>query len=61
MRSKMEYALKNNDYKLKNKDSLEEQFINYLKSKYENQEIDVANIDIIHERKSFYESFKDQK
>ncbi len=53
LRNKMEYALKNNDYKVKSKDSLEVSFMEYLKVKYENQKIDVHDTDIIQERKQF--------
>lgn len=53
LRTKMENALKNNNFKSKNKDELEYSFMQYLKSKYENKEYDIKKINIITERKEY--------
>lgn len=58
LRTKMENALKNNNYKSKSKDNLECNFIKYLQSKYEDKEIDIKNVNIITERKEFEKSCK---
>lgn len=53
IRTKMENALKNNDYTCKCKNQLEESFMQYLKAKYENIDYDIQKINIIDERKQF--------
>jgi len=44
LRTKKENALKNNNFKCKNKDKLEYSFLHYLKMKYENKEYDIKKI-----------------
>jgi len=53
LRSKMENAIKNNDYKTKGTDKLEIEFIKYLENKYKDKEIDINSINIIDERNEF--------
>ena len=53
LRTKMESALKNNKYKTKNDDELEQAFMNYLKEKYQDKEVDLNKINIITERNEF--------
>lgn len=53
LRAIMERAIKNNDYNIRTHDELEQKFMEFIKSKYENKEIDVKNINIINERKEF--------
>ena len=53
LRSKMENCIKNNNYKLNSKYELENNFIKYLKSKYENKDIDLSSVNIINERRKF--------
>ena len=53
LRTKMETALKNQKFKSKEKNSLETKFLNYLKEKYENKQIDLSKINIIEEREDF--------
>ena len=53
LRTKMENAIKNNKFNTKSKDELEIKFMAYLKDKYQNQNIDVKEINIITERKEF--------
>lgn len=53
IRTKMENALKNNNYKTKCKDELEQNFMKYLQKKYENKEYDLQQINIIDERREF--------
>lgn len=53
LRTKMETALKNQKFKSKEKNSLETKFLNYLKDKYENKQIDLSKINIIEEREDF--------
>lgn len=53
LRTKMETALKNQKFKSKEKNSLETKFLNYLKEKYENKQIDLSKINIIGEREDF--------
>ena len=55
LRSKMESAIKNNDYKIKGNDELEIKFIKYLEKKYKDKNIDVDSINIIDERNEFEE------
>ncbi|MDE6292396.1 MAG: T4 RnlA family RNA ligase, partial [Bacilli bacterium] len=57
LRGKMEKSIKSNDFNIKSKDELEPVFIEFLKNKYENKEVDVKNINIINERKE-YEDIK---
>ena len=54
LRTKMETALKNQKFKSKEKNSLETKFLNYLKDKYENKQIDLSKINIIEEREDFF-------
>ncbi len=53
LRTKMENAIKNNDFNVKYKSELEESFMKYLRTKYENKDYDIAMINIIDERKEF--------
>lgn len=53
LRNRMENSLRNNSYSSKSKDPFDQQFISYLKEKYENKEIDIKKINIISERKEF--------
>ena len=53
LRSKMENAIKNNDYKTKGTDKLEVEFIKYLENKYKDKEININSINIIDERNEF--------
>ncbi len=57
LRTKMETALKNNNFKSKNKDDLEYSFMEYLKLKYENKEYDIKKISIIEERNQFEKNY----
>ena len=50
----METALKNQKFKSKEKNALETKFLNYLKDKYENKQIDLSKINIIEEREDFF-------
>ena len=54
LRTKMETALKNQKFKSKEKNALETKFLNYLKDKYENKQIDLSKINIIEEREDFF-------
>jgi len=58
LRTKMETALKNNNFKSKNKDDLEYSFMEYLKLKYENKEYNIKKISIIKERNEFEKNYK---
>jgi len=63
LRSKMENALKNNSYKFKSKDRLENSFMKYLQEKYENKTVDIKTINIINEKNEFekiYVSIEDK-
>ena len=51
LRSRMENAIKNNDFKAK--DNSEVEFMNFLKSKYKDKNIDIGTLSIIDERKFF--------
>jgi len=53
LRSKMENAIKNNDYKTKGNDELESKFLKYLENKYKDKNIDINLINIIDERNEF--------
>ncbi len=53
LRSKMETALKNNKFESKSKYEIENSFMQYLKSKYENKIINIKDINIILERNEF--------
>ena len=53
LRSKMESAIKNNDYKTKSNDELENRFMKYLEDKYKDKEMDINSINIIDERNEF--------
>ena len=53
LRSKMENAIKNNDYRVKGNDELEIKFIKYLETKYKDKEINIDSINIIDERNEF--------
>lgn len=57
LRTKMESALKNNNFKSKNKDDLEYSFMQYLKLKYENKEYDIKKVNIIKERNEFEKNY----
>ena len=49
----MESAMKTNKYKTKSDDKLEQEFINYLKEKYQDKEVDLNKISIITDRDEF--------
>ena len=53
LRAKMENAINNNKFNTKSKDELEIKFMTYLKDKYQNQNVDVKEVNIITERKEF--------
>ncbi len=53
LRTKMESAMKTNKYKTKSYDKLEQKFINYLKEKYQDKEVDLNKIGINTERDEF--------
>ena len=53
LRTKMENAINNNKFNTKSKDELEIKFMAYLKDKYQDQNVDVKEINIITERKEF--------
>ena len=53
LRTKMEDAIKNNNYKSKSKDELECNFLKYLQTKYEDKDINIKSINLIDERKEF--------
>lgn len=57
IRTKMETALKNQNYDVKCKSKLEESFMQYLKAKYGNQDFDVKQIHIIDERNEFEKNY----
>ena len=53
LRSRMEYAIKNNDFKAKDNRDIE--FINFLEKKYKDKNIDVNLVNIVNERRDFEE------
>lgn len=53
LRTKMENAMKTNKYKTKSDDKLEQSFMNYLKEKYQDKEVNLNKINIIIERNEF--------
>lgn len=53
LRSKMENAIKNNDYKTKENNELEKEFIKYLENKFKDKTIAIEKINIIDERNEF--------
>ncbi len=53
LRSRMETAIKNNDYRTKSNDKLEIDFMKYLENKYKDKKIDINSINIIDERNGF--------
>lgn len=53
LRTKMENAMKTNKYKTKGDDKLEQSFMNYLKEKYQDKEVNLNKINIIIERNEF--------
>lgn len=53
LRSKMEYVLKNNNFKSKDNNELETKFINHLEFKYKDKNINLDSINIIDERNDF--------
>ena len=55
LRSRMEDALKNNNYNIKSKDIVEQKFLKFLEDKYKDKDIDLEKINIIDERKEFEE------
>lgn len=58
LRTKMENTLKNHKYNSKCKNVLEESFMQYLKTKYENTDFDIEKINIIDERNEFEKNRK---
>jgi len=61
MRTKMETALKDHNYNSKCKDKLENNFMNYIKNKYQNTDYDIKKINIIEERNQFERDTGDKK
>ena len=53
LRTKMENAVAKNTFKTNSKNLLENEFMSYLKEKYENKKIDVSSLNIIKEREEF--------
>ena len=53
LRNKMEYAIKNNDYRFNSKDKLEEEFLKYIENKYKDKDVNIFKINIINEREEF--------
>ena len=53
LRSRMESALKNNDFKPKTDDITEIEFLKYLENKYKDKNIDFKSLNIINERDEF--------
>ncbi len=53
LRGMMEKSIKNNNYKVKNTGDIEQKFLEFIREKYENKEVDIKDIDIISERKEF--------
>ena len=53
LRTKMESSIKNNKYKTKCNDELEIKFLEYLKNKYQDKNVDLTKINIISERNEF--------
>ncbi|MDE5630485.1 MAG: hypothetical protein K2I70_02690, partial [Bacilli bacterium] len=53
LRGIMEKSIKNNNYNIKSRNELDQKFIEFIKSKYANKEIDVKTIKIISEREEF--------
>ncbi len=53
LRTKMEKAIQNKNFNCKSKDALENHFLEFLKAKYENKEVDSKSLNIIKEREEF--------
>lgn len=53
LRSKMEAALKSNDYQAKTKNTLEANFLKYLEKKYKGKKVEKKEVSIIKEREEF--------
>ena len=53
LRTKMENAVAKNTFKTNSKNLLENEFMSYLKEKYENKKIDSSSLNIIKEREEF--------
>ena len=53
LRTKMESAIKNNKFNTKSKDELEIKFMEYLKDKYQDKNVDIKGINVIKERSEF--------
>lgn len=53
LRNKMENAIKNNKFNTKSKNEMEIKFMNYLKDKYKDKNIDIKDTNIIVEREEF--------
>ena len=49
----MEKAIQNKNFNCKSKDALENHFLEFLKAKYENKEVDSKSLNIIKEREEF--------
>ena len=58
IRTKMENCIKNNKFNIKSNDNLEIDFINYIKDKYSDKVININDINIIDERKSYLNNEK---
>ena len=53
LRSRMESALKNNDFKPKTDDIMEIEFLKFLENKYKDKNTDFKSLNIINERDEF--------
>lgn len=58
LRTKMEKAVLNQEFHCKNKQDLENKFMEFLKNKYENKEVDKNELNIIKEREEFFNQTK---
>ena len=60
LRNKMEKALINKNFDTKCEDSLERDFMGFLKDKYSEKETDLSDINIITERSDFYNKLSEK-
>ncbi len=56
LRTEMEDSIRKNKYYIDSKDVLRNEFLSYLKEKYENKEVDIKMLDVITEREDFLKS-----
>lgn len=61
LRSKMENALKNNNYNPQSKGELENSFMKYLQEKYASKMVDIESINIISERNEIEKNIYQEK